>query len=269
MGAYVGSLWAHGNDGMALEKLARELEGRWAVWSLVDPVFPPRQGFMRGLAVKKRLMRSLGNAGFADLARPLRVVASNLETLERVVFSSGEVATAVHASLAVPGVCVPVTIDGETYIDGGIVDPLPADVLREMGVSRVIAVDVIPTPDRNRSQRDAQRERARQPDRSAGKLRSLERQVNYFARGNLFEILMRSLYGAQIRVAEAARRHADVVLHPNISDNRWLDFRHPGKFIALGREEAERHLDEIKSLVSTAEPNHEQHPASQAMGTVA
>src|SRR5205814_2343301 len=133
-------------------------------WGLIDPVFPPRQGFLRGFAVKKRLMRSIGQARFSDLARPLRIVAGNLATLERVVFSSGEVAAAVHASSAVPGICVPVTIDGETYIDGGIVDPLPVDVLREMGVARVIAVDVIPTPDRIRAGLKAGREPARKDE---------------------------------------------------------------------------------------------------------
>ena len=62
---------------------------------------------------------------------------------------------------------------------------------------------------------------------------SIDKQLNYFARGNLFEILMRSVHGAQIRAAEASCRQADVVLRPEILDDRWLDFRHPGKFIAL------------------------------------
>jgi len=43
MGAYVGALWASGRDGGELEKLSREMEGRWALWTLIDPVFPPRQ----------------------------------------------------------------------------------------------------------------------------------------------------------------------------------------------------------------------------------
>src|SRR5260370_34352751 len=114
-------------------------------------------------------MRWIGDLHFSELVRPLRVVAGNLATLERVVFSSGEVAEAVHASVAVPGICVPITIGGETYIDGGIVDPLPVDVLREMGVSRIIAGDVIPTPDRIRYGLQLEREMApsnRKPLRS-------------------------------------------------------------------------------------------------------
>src|SRR5437667_9789339 len=136
-------------------------------------------------------MGSIGDSHFSGLVRPLRVVAGNLATLERVVFSSGEVAEAVHASVAVPGICVPITIDGETYIDGGIVDPLPVEVLREMGVARVIAVDAIPTPDRIRYALEAERV-ARHSRKSArklfGKVLPLDQQLNYFARGNLFEI---------------------------------------------------------------------------------
>jgi NTE family protein len=271
MGAYVGALWNFGCNGRELERLARELEVRWSLWSLLDPVFPPRQGFLRGFAVKKRLMRTLGHARFANLARPLRIVASNLATLERMAFCSGEVATAVHASIAVPGICVPVTIDGESYVDGGIVDPLPVDVLREMGASHIIAVDAIPTPDRIRYGLQAELELVRKGEtrsrRLFRKVLPLDAQLNYFARGNLFEILMRSLHGAQIRVAEAACQRADLVLRPDICDDRWLDFRDPGKFITPGRVVAERHLEEIKALVARKEAKHE--PAPEAVATIA
>jgi NTE family protein len=228
------------------------MEGRWAVWGLIDPVFPPRQGFLGGFRVKKRLMRSLGTARFAELTRPFRALATNLETLERVVFSEGEVATAVHASIAVPGICVPIRVDGQTYIDGGIADPLPVDVLREMGISRIIGVDVIPTPDHIRHAREAEREVARQKRQRGffSRRLSLNRELNFFAPGNLFEILMRSIQCAQVRVAQASCSMADLVLHPNIYDDRWIDYRNPGKFITLGREVAERNLDQIKALVS-------------------
>jgi NTE family protein len=249
------------------------LEARWALWTLIDPAFPPRRGFLRGYAVKKRLMRTIAQTCFADMVRPLRIVAANLSTLDRVVFSSGEVATAVHASSAVPGICVPVTSEGETYSDGGIVDPLPVDVLLEMGVDRIIAVNVIPTPDRIRCAIMAELERKRSSEASARKLLRkllpLNRQMNYFARGNLLEILMRSLHGAQIRMAEASCEEADVVLRPEIYDDSWLDYSNPGKFIALGREEAERHLDEIKALMNRTDTFHEPKLAQETMATIA
>jgi NTE family protein len=273
IGAYIGALWTYGHDGKELERLARELEGRWGLWNLIDPVFPPRQGFLRGFALRKRLMRSIGQARFADLLKPLRVVAGNLGTLDRVTFSSGEVAAAVHASMAVPGICVPVTIDGESYIDGGIVDPVPVNVLRDMGVSRVIAVNVIPTPERMRLGFEAERKRARQKDTRLRKLfrrmLPLDKQLNYFARGNLFEILARSIHGAQIRLADASCRLADITLRPDICDDRWLDCRNPGRFIALGRQAAEAQLDQIKGLARETESNDARELARGTMAAVA
>lgn len=273
MGAYVGSLWAYGCDGAELERLSREMESRWAFWKMISPVFPPRRGFLRGTSVRKRLMRSIGGARFADLVRPLRVVAANLATLEKKVFSSGDVATAVQASTAVPGIFVPITMDdGGTYIDGGIVDPLPVDVLREMGVARVIAVDVIPTPDLIRGGLEAERELALQNPKTSKRFKKatnpIGQHLNYFAPGNLLEILMRSLHGAQIRVAEASCRLADLVLHPDICDDRWLDYRNPMKFIALGREVAERHLEEIRTLVNRNEVEDECGLAQDSMAAI-
>ena len=273
MGSYVGSLWAYGCDGSELEKLARELEARWSLLSLIDPAFPPRRGFLRGFAVKKRLMRTIGHARFADLKRPMRIVAANLATLERVVFASGEVATAVHASSAVPGICVPLTIDGETYTDGGIVDPLPVDVLREMGATRIIAVNVNPSPERIRHGIEAELELARQNGKNGRKLfrKGLPPDANasHFARGSMLEILLRSVHSGQIRMAEASCEQADVALRPDIYDDSWLDFRHPGKFIALGREAAERHLEQIKSLVNKKETSHESESTPEPMARIA
>ena len=254
MGAYVGATWAYGFNGQKLEQLAREMESPWALWSLIDPALPPRQGFLYGNGVKKRLIRAIGHVHFAELQRPFRVIATNLETLERTVFSTGEVADAVHASIAVPGICVPVKLDGETYVDGGIVDPLPVDVLREMGVSRIIAVNAIPTPDRIRYCLQAERELAQLSRKRARevvrKWIPIDTQLNYFARGNILEILLRSIHGAQVHMAESLGRQADIILRPQICDDRWMDFRNPGRFIAPGRQIAERYLDEIKALVN-------------------
>jgi NTE family protein len=248
MGAYIGAIWAYGLDGEMLEKTAREVEGRWGLLRLVDPALPPRRGFLRTQRTIARLRKSIGAAHFSELVRPLRIVATQLDTLERVVFSTGEVARAVQASIAIPGVCVPVTLDGETYIDGGIADPLPVDVLAEMGIERIMAVNVIPTPERIRYWLDAQRElNGREPQPSALN-RFLHRHFNYAAQGNILDTMMRAINGAQTRVAEASAREADVVLRPLAGDAMWHDFTRPRKYIALGRSVAEAQLAELKAL---------------------
>jgi len=269
MGAYVAAVWGFGCDGTVMEKLAREVEGRWGIWRLIDPVFPPREGFVRGQAVKSRLQRTIGDAHFSELARPIRVVATNLYTLDRAVFSSGDVASAVHASIAIPGVCAPVVIDGESYVDGGIADPMPVDVLEDMGIDRIIAVNTIPTPAYMRCCLEMEREQKALYGRRHNFLKGLNRRVNYFAPGNILDIMMRAVHGAQIRVAEEACRHAEVVLRPLAMDAHWYEFDKPAKFIAMGRRVAEEHLDEIKALARARETPYEHRTAHNTMAAVA
>lgn len=251
MGAYVGAAWAHGHTGEAMERLAYELENGWEMLNLIDPVLPPRAGFMSTRRIAGRLRRAIGDAHFSSLLRSLRVVATRLDTMERVVFSTGEVAQAVEASVAIPGICTPVEVDGEMYIDGGIADPLPVDVLVEMGIERIIAVNTIPTPEQLRCRVDDQIQAQGAKPRS-GFLRRvghfLNRQLNYFAYGNILDTMFRSTHGVQMRVAESACRDADVVLWAIAADAAWHDFSNPRKYIALGRRVAEAHLSEIKSL---------------------
>jgi predicted acylesterase/phospholipase RssA len=185
MGSYVGAVWAYGFDGVAMERLAREMEHKWGLFELIDPFLLPRKGFLRGEKIKERLKRTIGDCHFAELVRPLRIVATHLATLDRVVLSQGEVASAVHASSAIPGACVPVDLDGERYIDGGIADPLPVDVLREMGIEMVIAVNTIPTPRYLRGRLALQRERDARRGKKTNRFKAfVNRYLNYFAPGN-------------------------------------------------------------------------------------
>jgi NTE family protein len=269
MGAYVASVWAMGCDGKEMERLAREVEGRWGRWKLLDPAFPPRKGFIRGKAVIERLRRTLGDAHFSDLMRPLRIVATDLNTLDRVVFCAGDVAEAVHASSAIPGVCIPVEIGSETYIDGGVAEPLPVDVLSEMGVDKIIAVNALPPSAFLRCFREKQKEQAEINRKQPDPLNLVNRQVNFFANGNILDILMSAVHGSQIRVAEQAGRKADLVLRPLAIDGNWHDFNHPGKYIELGREVALKHLDELKALVRKPTSRHENERVDHTLASVA
>lgn len=270
MGSYIGAVWAAGYDGVAMERQARELEHRWGLFDLIDPFILPRQGFLRGEKVKQRLKRAIGDVHFSELVRPLRIVATHLACLDRVVFSSGEVASAVHASSAIPGACVPVEVDGELYIDGGIADPLPVDVLQEMGIERIIAINTIPTPAYLRERLVLDRERDPRRDKKTNPVKGfINRYLNYFAPGNVLDTILRSFNGAQMQVADHACQYADVVVRPLSLDGRWHDFRHPGKYIAIGRRAAEEQLEEIKALVNRKEPTYEVPTAHHSMATPA
>ncbi len=79
---------------------------------------------------------------FDDLPTKFRAVATDLETGEAVVMKSGDLTTAMRASLSAPGVFAPVERDGQLLVDGGISENIPIDVAREMGVDILIVVDV-------------------------------------------------------------------------------------------------------------------------------
>ena len=267
MGAYVAAVWAYGHDGGQMETFAREVEGRWSWLRLLDPVLVPRSGLLRGAKTRRRLHHAIGDAQFSDLMRPLRVVATNLVTLERKVFSSGEVALAVQASSAIPGICEPVRIGGELFFDGGVADPLPVDVARDMGVDCVIAVNVIPTPAYLRCRLEFDREQAglrKQRENPLTKL--VRRAVDAEARHSIFDVMNRSTLAGQMQMAELSCRHADLVLRPLSFDSHWHDFHRPGKYIELGRRTAEEHLSEIQALIRrhTHEHTAPHHPLAVA-----
>ncbi|WP_282296122.1 patatin-like phospholipase family protein [Stenotrophomonas sp. PS02289] len=82
------------------------------------------------------------SSDFDKLATPYRAVATDLNTGQAVVLSHGNLPMAMRASMSLPGIFRPVTIDGRVLLDGGVADNVPVDVVRAMGAERVIAVDV-------------------------------------------------------------------------------------------------------------------------------
>ena len=118
-----------------------ELEAGWRDGA---PVFPSGavQGQKLGLLLRRLMLDASRTARFDELPIPFRAVATDIVSGERVVFSEGDIVMAVRASMAVPAVFAPAEIDGRILVDGGIVDNVPVDVVREMGADVVIAVDV-------------------------------------------------------------------------------------------------------------------------------
>jgi NTE family protein len=99
--------------------------------------------------------RVAGIDDFDNLPIPYRAVATDVEKGEMVILSSGRVATAMRASMAVPGAFTPVHRDGRVLVDGGIVNNIPVDVVKAMGADVIIAVDVgAPSPEKKADRAD-------------------------------------------------------------------------------------------------------------------
>src|SRR5438874_10126096 len=79
---------------------------------------------------------------FDQLPTPFRAVATDLESGDAVVMGSGDLTSAMRASLSAPGVFAPVERAGRLLVDGGITDNVPVDIARAMGVDVAIVVDV-------------------------------------------------------------------------------------------------------------------------------
>jgi NTE family protein len=93
-----------------------------------------------GLLLDRVAFSESGIASFDDLPIPFRCVATDMQTGDRVVLHDGSLPRAVRASIAIPGVFTPVEINGRVLADGGMVENIPVEVVREMDADTVIAV---------------------------------------------------------------------------------------------------------------------------------
>jgi len=142
IGAIVGALYASGNsakqlrddlttasfseEGSFIDDIFTKDLSRW--WDILDLNFSGK-GLLDVKDFLARLQSKLKVSTFEELAVPLRIVAADFWKREPIVFESGPLLPAVHASMALPGVFQPVQIDGRVLIDGGVVNPVPFDVL--------------------------------------------------------------------------------------------------------------------------------------------
>lgn len=257
MGAYVGALWAAGLHSRRLEELAAEIKDRKTLIKLLDFQFPPTRGLIRGQRIRSHLERDLGGLTFAELRIPAIIVATDLDSLDAHVFSSGPVVSAVHASAAIPAICVPVELNGRRYTDGGASEPLPATLLRRhFDLDHVIAVNVMPNPDDFESCRDDTFGRCKGSRRSnlvLCLLRRLLRAVNLMEDGNVIDTFRRSLMAAQLRLIQKECAASDVVIQPRFERSSWHDFENFDHYIRAGRQAAEAALPAIKDLLT---PSH-------------
>jgi len=136
-GSVVGALYASGMRGFDLQKLALGMEeDMLSDWTL------PNRGVLKGEALQDFINQKVRNQPIQKLPKPLGVVATDLQSGEKVLFRMGDTGSAVRASSAVPGVFQPVAISGRDYVDGGLTSPVPAQSARAMGADFVIAVDI-------------------------------------------------------------------------------------------------------------------------------
>lgn len=143
IGAFIGALYAAGVQVQQMEKTFSELDWR-ALARLFSPTLPT-SGLLDGGKVAEFMAELLPVQSFEELSIPLAVTATDVESGEALVIHQGSLLKGLHAATAFPGIFAPVPWNGRFLVDGGLCNPVPADVAYRMGAQRVIGVSAIPT----------------------------------------------------------------------------------------------------------------------------
>lgn len=141
MGGLISAAYASGLSPARIGEIAKEFGQPRKLVRLADPAVP-RRGLFHGDRILAFLDEIFESKTFADLRIPLTLVAVDLNRGQEVRFSEGSLAEAVRATISIPGVFAPVTLDGQRLVDGGVLNNLPVDVVQEMGADVTLAVDL-------------------------------------------------------------------------------------------------------------------------------
>ena len=151
-GSVVGALYASGLNGFQIQELSMNmaqdqvLDGSGMYQCIAETMISNKRGCIKGQALQDFINKNINNRKMEKLNKTFAAVATNLSTGEMIVFRTGNTGMAVRASSSVPVFFEPVTINGQDYVDGGLVAPVPASVARAMGADFVIAVDISDRP---------------------------------------------------------------------------------------------------------------------------
>ncbi|HXN25293.1 MAG TPA: patatin-like phospholipase family protein [Candidatus Dormibacteraeota bacterium] len=187
-----------------------------------------------GLASNDRLaglVRDVFNGQtFEDLMVPMAIIATDLCSGDPVRFHTGNLADAIRASCAFPGLFEPVQLGTRCLADGGIVAPVPTQAAREMGAGCVLGVSV-----------------------SSNNWGSL-------APASLIQVVVRAISAAQKHQTASWESFADLILAPDVQSIEWDEFDRAEEAIAAGAAVTRQALPRINSLLEKS---------NQAAGEVA
>jgi NTE family protein len=120
-GAIVGALYA---DGHTPDQICEIFSSKNSFFNYVKPRLPGK-GMFKTVGLKENLTKNLHAETFEELKLPLYVAATNIHTGKIEYFSKGQIVDRVLASAAIPVLFEPVEIDGNLYVDGGVLDNFP------------------------------------------------------------------------------------------------------------------------------------------------
>ncbi|MCA0395533.1 MAG: patatin-like phospholipase family protein [Proteobacteria bacterium] len=227
-GSVVGALYASGLDPFEMQRRAMAMDE-----SGIRDVRLFSGGLIQGQALQDYVNREVNQRPIDRMKKPFAAVATRLDTGDRTVFVRGNTGQAVRASSSVPGVFEPARIGSASYVDGGVVSPVPVDAARQLGADVVIAVDI------------SSKAPGTTPSGMAGIV-------------NQSITIMGQTLGRQ----ELAR--ADVVIRPQVNDIGPASFEQRNAAILEGERAALAALPQIRTKLAAAERARRDDAARQA-----
>jgi len=168
---------------------------------------------------------ALKNADFLDLMIPAYIVTVDIDSGEEILLEKGNVSKAVRASISIPGIFNPVNLNGRWLVDGGLLNPVPVDVLIQKGADIVIAVCIEQKSDQKAQQK------VRRP--------------------SIIGVLSKTVNIVYSHATSDFAQKADIVLYPEVNSYAWDDFHKGNELMRIGMETCRQNIDEIKRLIKT------------------
>lgn len=225
IGAEIGGMYALTKDIEKIEKLAQVND-----WRQFFEIFGKPSLLSGGLidteGIEKFLEKHFGRSSFTDLKIPFHAVACDINTGRQIVLKERDLIDAIIASLSIPLVFKPAKRNGDILVDGGLVDPVPVDVVRDMGADKIIAVNLLYFP-------KGKKERPEEPSGKVGMAKVAE---------NTIDILRHHL-------ADYSAKGADVILRPDVAGTSWSQFANPEAVIEKGMKVVRKDKKKLKNLV--------------------
>jgi NTE family protein len=231
MGSLVGACYAVNGELDVLEELALQSNLR-KMARLLDPKFTfIRVGLLHGSRVENYLKPLIGDVDIQSCKIPFAAVATEIKTGTEVILNEGSLLQAVRASISIPVVFVPVNYKGVYLVDGGVTNPVPADIVRSMGATFTIAVNVLNDPQRLRH---LGLTGSKKSDKAP----------------SLMNALVQSLYIMEYEIIRSSILKADILIEPDVSAIEPYEFHRGADAIEAGYTAAKAVLPEIIRMLN-------------------
>ena len=271
IGSVVGAVYASGNID-TLEEVVLQLD--WKQIAYFFDVVLPKSGLIDGKKLSAFVRSHVNGVNIEELPIPLGAVSTDLATGDEVIIQNGDIIDAVRASISVPGIFTPVKKNGAFLVDGGLVNPVPVSVARQMGADFVIAVDLnhgiaaekgfrqtAPPILSESLSGDKDGQLAEKKNKILELLNHRIASIDFSALSqirewmktepapNIFEVLTSSIniMEAQITATNLKTDPPDLLIQPNLSHLKFLEFNRAEEAIAEGYKETKAQLDRILS----------------------